>query len=129
MRRALLLLVLFGPPVLASCSRDKAGNPADTTDPQVVILVPENGAEVIAGDNPIWARATDDHGIAKVEFYVDGGKIGEDTTSGGGNAYDYIWNAAGASPGSAHTIRVRAVDTSGNDAEASIAVTILHAGR
>jgi len=80
---------------------------------------------VIPGDNPIWAHATDDHGIDKVEFYVDGTKIGEDTSGGDADAYVCIWNAASASPGSSHAIRARAVDTSKNEAEAGITVTIL----
>jgi|WetSurSiteA1Bulk_404760.scaffolds.fasta_scaffold354011_1 hypothetical protein len=124
MRKLFLLLILFSPPALISCAKDHP--PVDTTDPEVSILVPENGAQVIPGDNPIWARATDDHGIDRVEFYVDGAKIGEDPTGGDGNAYVYIWNAAGMSPGSPHVIGARAIDTSSNDAQATIAVTLLN---
>lgn len=123
MRKLFLLLVLIGPLMLISCGDDDS-NPADTTNPEVTILQPQNGENVPADDVLIQARATDNRGIAKVEFYVDGTLLGEDET-GGANVYEFTWDASGLNPGSGHAIRVRAIDTSDNDDEMSIAVAII----
>jgi hypothetical protein len=125
MRKLFLLLVLIGPLMMISCNDDN-GNPADTTNPEITILQPSNGGNVPAAAVLIQARATDNRGIAKVEFYIDGTKLGEDET-GAANVYEYTWNATGAAAGS-HTIRARAIDASGNDQDATIAVTITTGG-
>ncbi len=122
MRKLFVLLALVGPLLVASCDDDN-GNPADSTQPEVTILQPANGANVPAADVLIRVQATDNQGVAKVEFYVDGAMIGEDLT-GAANVYEFTWDASGLSPGSGHSIRVRALDTSNNADEASIAVTI-----
>lgn len=129
MRKLFLLLALFAPLMLASCSDDSNdnGNPADTTDPEIGILAPQNGESVAAEDVLIQAQATDNRGIARVEFYVDGTQIGEDAT-GVANVYECTWDASGLNPGSGHTIRVRAIDTSDNDDEMSVAVAIVNPG-
>jgi hypothetical protein len=123
MRKLLLLLLLCGPFMLVSCDDNGNGNPADTTAPDVTILTPLNGASVQAADVQIRARATDNKGIAKVEFFVDEAKIGEDAT-GLANVYEFTWAATGLAAGSSHTIRAHAIDTSNNDDQATIAVTI-----
>lgn len=123
MRKLFLLLVLAGPWMLTSCGDD---DPSDTTDPEITIQQPANGAVLPAGNVVIVADATDDEEVAKVEFYVDDTKIGEDPT-GTANAYEYTWNASGAAAGS-HTIRARAIDTSDNDQDDAIAVTITTGG-
>jgi hypothetical protein len=110
---------------LVSCNSDDGGSgpAADTTDPDVSMLQPANGANVTAGNVLVRAQATDNEGIAKVEFYIDGAKIGEDA-SGASNIYEYTWNAAGLGSGTAHTVRAHALDTSGNDDNATVTVTI-----
>lgn len=123
MRELFVLLALVGPLMLGACSDDDNGNPADTTNPEVTILQPQNGANVPAADVLIRAQATDNQGVAKAEFYVDGTMIGEDL-AGPADVYEFTWGASGLSPGSSHVIRVRALDTSNNANEASIAVTI-----
>jgi hypothetical protein len=115
-----LLLVVLGPLVLLSCNDDN-GNPADTTDPEITITQPANGATVPASSVLIQARATDDQGMAKVEFYVDGTKLAEDAT-GAADIYEYTWDASNAGAAN-HTIRARAIDTSDNYKDASISVT------
>lgn len=128
MRKRFLLLMLFVPLMITSCGDDDDNvNPADTTDPEVTILAPQNGESVNAADVLIRAQATDNQGIARVEFYVDGTKIGEDATEVD-NSYEYTWDASGLNPGSGHVIRVRAIDTSDNDDEATVAVAIANTG-
>jgi len=124
MRKLFLLMALFAPMMLASCGDDDDnGNPTDTTDPEIAILQPGDGGDVPADHVLIRAQATDNQGIDKVEFYVDGIKIGEDAVGTAG-IYEFTWNACGLSLESNHTLRARAIDTSGNDAEDSIGVTI-----
>jgi len=127
MSRLFLVLALLGSLALASCSDDENnGNPSDTTDPEVTIQQPANGATLPAGAVGISALATDNQAVAKVEFAVDGTTIGEDAT-GVANVYQYTWDASGAAAGS-HTIRARAIDTSGNDKDAAVTVTITSGG-
>lgn len=125
MRKAVALSIpLFL--VFLSCGGDSTNEP-DTTAPTVTILQPTHNASVPSGNVSIRATATDDEGVAKVEFHVDGTKIGEDA-SAVANVYEHTWNASGLAAGSAHTIRARAVDTSGNDASDTISVTISSTG-
>ena len=58
--------------------------------PVVVITAPEDKADFYWGDNiPISAEASDSDGsVSIVEFYADGEKIGEDTSS----PYGMTWN-------------------------------------
>jgi hypothetical protein len=120
MRRLVVLLLLASPLVLVSCNDDN-GNPADTTDPEVVILQPLNGATLAAGTIEIQARATDNQHVEKVEFYFDGTKMAEDVT-GAADIFQYTWNATGVAGN--HALRARALDTAGNDGDATIMVTI-----
>lgn len=124
MRKFSLLMVLFAPLMLTSCGDDD--NPADTTDPEVTIQQPADGALLAAGNVDVLASATDNEAIAKVEFSVDGTKIGEDL-SGTADVYQYTWNASGATAGS-HTIRARAIDTSDNNQTDAITITITTGG-
>jgi hypothetical protein len=121
LRLLTVLLLLAGPLMLVSCNNDN-GNPADTTDPEVVILQPLNGAVLARGNIEVQARATDNTGVDKVEFHVDGTKMGEDAT-GAADVFQYTWNATGAAAG-AHLLRARAMDAAGNDHDATITVTL-----
>ena len=81
----------------------------DNTPPQVSIINPQNG-KVVSGTVKIEVTATDNVGVAKVEFYIDGKKIGEDTTS----PYEYSWNTNALQYNSTHTIQAKAYDKAGN---------------
>jgi len=120
-----LVAILLALVCCASCGDDDNGTApgTDTTAPQVAFLQPLHGATVTAGPVPLRAQATDNVAVAKVEFYAGGTKIGEDT-SGAANVFEFTWNAAGLANGSQHALRARAIDTSGNQAEATITVTI-----
>ncbi len=82
-----------------------SSSPVDNP-PTVSITSPGNGANVGAGNVSIAASATDDKGVLRVDFFVDGTKISEDTTA----PYTAIWDAANAAEGS-HTIKAIAYDT------------------
>jgi hypothetical protein len=122
MRQGLMFAALCSLIVLVSCGDDN--KPTDSTDPEIAILVPAANATVTDGDVLIQAEATDNEDVAKVEFFIDGTKIGEDLT-GTAHVYEYTWDASGLTSGSIHAIRARAIDTSDNDADATISVTVV----
>jgi hypothetical protein len=93
----------------------KIQNTPDTTPPQVTILFPENG-QTLFGTVTIQANASDNIGVTKVEFYIDGNKVGEDTTS----LYEYVWNTDVLPYNSTHTIQAKAYDKAGNIGESDI---------
>jgi Concanavalin A-like lectin/glucanases superfamily/Domain of unknown function (DUF1929)/Bacterial Ig domain/Purple acid Phosphatase, N-terminal domain len=102
-------------------SADAAGNVAysgdasfstpapDSTPPSVTITSPATGATV-SGTVTVAATATDDTGVAAVQFLLDGANAGaEDTTA----PYSLSWDSTTAGPGP-HTLTARARDTAGN---------------
>jgi hypothetical protein len=111
-------------------SRDAAGNPAvsgdvtfstlDGTAPSASITSPVSGSTV-AGTVTVAASASDNAGVAGVQFYIDGAPIeGEDTTA----PYQLTWDTGPVSEGH-HTIAARARDAAGHDTiSAGVTVTI-----
>lgn len=93
---------------------------ADTTKPTVSITAPASNASV-SGTVTITANASDNVGVAGVQFKVDGVNVGaEDTTS----PYSTSWVTTGLTSGS-HTITATARDAAGNTATStSVTVTI-----
>jgi hypothetical protein len=96
---------------------------ADTTDPDVAIVSPADGATLGPGNITIKAVATDDKGVDKVEFYAGATKIGEDGT-GSNDTFDITWTAAVGS----YTLKAIASDAAGNTDEDEIDVTIQTGG-
>ena len=79
---------------------------SDPTAPSVAITSPTND-EVVSGNRTVTADATDDVGVAGVQFYLDGNPLGpEDTTA----PYAANWDTR-SSPNGAHTLTARARDT------------------
>lgn len=89
----------------------KIGNPQqapDTTIPALNVTAPANGA-TIAGTVDITATASDNVGVVKVEFYLDGMLLGTDTST----PYAFTW-ATGSVPDGSHRVMAKAVDAAGN---------------
>lgn len=84
------------------------GGGGDTTAPTVNVTAPSNGATV-SGTVTITASASDNVGVSRVEFFVDGALVGTDTSS----PYSYAWNSASVANGS-HALMARAYDAAGN---------------
>lgn len=95
----------------------------DTTAPSVAITSPSAGATV-SGATTIGATASDNVGVAGVQFRVDGANFGAEDTSA---PYSMPWNTATAANG-AHTITAVARDAAGNVATAAITVTVSNDG-
>jgi len=91
-----------------------AGTP-DTTPPTVTLTAPANGATV-SGTITLSANASDNVGVTRVEFYVDGVLRGTDTTS----PYSISWNTATVANG-AHSVTAKAFDAAGNSATSAAA--------
>lgn len=90
----------------------------DTTAPTVAITAPENG-DTVAGTATVTAAASDENGVAGVQFKLDGSNLGGEDTS---SPYSVAWDTVAVSPGS-HTLTAVARDGSGNSA-ASPPVTV-----
>lgn len=112
---------------------DNAGNIGES--PTITVTIGDNLSPIVSITNPqgnttvsgivtIQVSVTERNkkapsGVSKVEFYIDGSKIGEDTTS----PYEYNWNTSTVSNGN-HIIMVRAYDNAGNIGIASITVNV-----
>ncbi len=84
----------------------------DTTPPTVALTAPASGATV-SGTIPVSATASDNVGVAAVEFKDGNTTIGTDTT--GPSPYSFSWNTTSVANGS-HTLVVVARDAAGNRA-------------
>ena len=80
----------------------------DGIAPTATITAPADGATV-TGTVAIAANASDNIGVDRVEFLLDGALLGSDTSA----PYAYSWNSSTASNG-AHALQARAVDLVGN---------------
>ena len=91
----------------------------DTTPPSTSITAPANGATV-SGTTTVTASASDNVGVSKVEFYLDGALKTTDTAS----PYSWSWDTTTAANGS-HSLVSKAYDAAGNvGTSATITVTV-----
>ena len=91
----------------------------DTTPPSASVTAPAAGS-VVSGNVTVSATATDNVGVAGVQFLLDGARLGaEDTTA----PYSMTWNTTSASNG-LHTLQARARDAAGNTGTSSSSVTV-----
>jgi len=87
---------------------DSGGGGGDTTPPATSITAPLNGATV-SGTTSVTASASDNVGVTKVEFYLDGALKSTDTTS----PYSWSWDTTTATNGS-HSLTSKAYDAALN---------------
>ncbi len=92
---------------------------ADTIHPNVSITSPQEGATV-SGLVNISANATDNVGIARVQFAVDGVNLGSPIQSA---PFSMSWNSTTVSNGP-HSVQVTVWDQAGNDAGTGIGITV-----
>ena len=96
---------------------------SDTTPPAVNVTAPSNAATV-SGAVDITASATDNVGVAKTEFYVDGMLIATDTVS----PYATTWQTSSVANGT-HALLAKAYDAAGNVAsDDDTSVTVSNSG-
>ncbi len=87
--------------------------PPDTTPPTVSISSPTSGN--VSGTVMVSANASDNVGVARVDFYVNGGLVGSDSAA----PYQYSWNTTSLANGAA-TLRAVAFDAAGNSTQSTI---------
>ena len=96
--------------------------PADTTAPSVSVSAPAAGTTV-SGTTSITANASDNVGVTRVEFLVDGVLLSTDTST----PYSASWNTTSATNAS-HSLTARAFDAANNQTtSAAVSVTVSNA--
>lgn len=96
--------------------------PVDVVAPTVQLVSPNNGS-MVSGTLAIEATASDDRGVARVEFWIDGKLVGTDT----GAPYSMAWATTKYANG-LHSLYVKALDAAGNSAtSAQHVVTVSNA--
>jgi len=93
----------------------------DTTPPVVSISSPTTAAS-ISGSVTISANASDDTGVTRVEFSVDGSLIATDTSA----PYSTTWNAEASLLG-LHSITAKAFDAAGNSSANTVTPRVVDA--
>jgi len=94
---------------------------SDTVAPTCAITSPTGG--YVSGTVAITASASDNVGVAKVEFYVDGVLRGTDLYA----PYSWSWDTTGAAQGP-HALSCKAYDAAGNvGTSATVTVTVNNA--
>jgi hypothetical protein len=101
-----------------------AGGAGDTTPPTVSLSAPAAGATVSGSSVAVTAAASDNVGVAGVQFKLDGVNLGSEDTS---SPYAVTWNTTTAANGS-HTLSAVARDAAGNTTtSSSVSVTVSNA--
>ncbi|MBA7696493.1 Virginiamycin B lyase [subsurface metagenome] len=95
-------------------------NTTGDTVPTVSLTNPAEG-DIVRLQATIQAEVLDDDGVSKVEFYVDDAMVKEDTAF----PFEYAWDSTTVEDG-AKVIKAIAYDTIGQNAEASINVTVIN---
>lgn len=90
------------------------GNTGDTSAPMVTISQPTGG--MVTGMTTLSANATDNVGVAGVQFMLDGANISAEDTS---SPYSIQWDAATATTG-VHRISAVARDAAGNTTTSAV---------
>jgi hypothetical protein len=97
-------------------SKTIAGTPSSSdTEPPLVSLTAPAGGTTLTGATVISASASDNVGIAGVQFLLDGSSIGQEVTS---SPFSLSWDSATANNGT-HSLSARARDARGNQTIAS----------
>ena len=92
---------------------------SDKTAPVVTLTAPKTGATV-TGSVTLTATATDNVGVAGVQFQLDGKALGSEDVSA---PYAMTWSSKGVTNGS-HTLSAVARDAAGNKSTSSVAVKV-----
>ena len=95
----------------------------DTVLPTVSLTAPANGSTV-SGTVAVSATASDNVGVAGVQFKLDGANLGAEDTAA---PYTVSWNSASTTNGS-HTLTAQARDAAGNRRAASVTVNVANGG-
>jgi glucose/arabinose dehydrogenase/PKD repeat protein len=104
-------------PNLSNASNEAVGASLADAPPSATLTAPSGGT--VSGTVVLKAAATDDVGVAGVQFLVDGSPVGSEDT---GSPYEFSWASTGVANGT-HKIAARARDTA-NQTTTSSEVTV-----
>ena len=94
---------------------------SDTVPPTVSLTAPANGVTVTGSTVTVSANASDNVGVARVQFRLDGANLGAAVTT---PPYSISWNTTTATNAS-HTLTAQAFDAAGNmGSSAPVTVTV-----
>lgn len=97
--------------------------------PSVRIISPADGGTVW-GSVPVQAEASDDSGVQRVDFFIDGVMVQSGSPVNAvftASAYSFVWNSLSYNNG-AHVIRATAVDAAGATSMDQITVNLQNVG-
>jgi len=97
---------------------DNCADSDDTVAPTISLTNPSNNSTV-SGTTNVTATATDNVGVDRVEFKIDGSLVSSDTSA----PYSYDWDTNQVSDGS-HVVEAVAFDAYGNSKTASNTVVV-----
>ncbi|MBI1767735.1 MAG: discoidin domain-containing protein, partial [Bacteroidetes bacterium] len=103
---------------LAQAAGLGGATPSDSIAPTVSLTSPVSG-DTVSGTKVLTANASDNIGVARVDFVVDGNIVG----SGYSSPFNYSWTTSGVANG-VHSVSARAYDGSGNS-KTSTAVNVV----
>jgi PKD repeat protein len=86
--------------------------------PQVSFLLPQDGSTLV-GNVALIAQASDDQGVSRVDFYLDGASLGTATAF----PYRITWDTTSVSNGE-HTLSALATDQANLSAQATVHVLV-----
>ena len=109
-RFTLTLKVILSSVLLAACGGGGSGGGGNGQAPTATLTAPANFADNLTGSVVLSANATDDVGVASVEFQVDGKQV---ASTSSGPPYLTSVNTANYAAGQ-HVVRARARDGAGN---------------
>ncbi len=98
------------------------GGGGDTTPPVVSLSAPADGATV-SGTASLTASASDNVGVTRVDFLVDGTVVGSASAA----PWQASWDTTAVADG-AHTVSARAADAAGNTGTSAVAHVTVHNG-
>jgi len=87
----------------------------DSVPPAIVLLYPQED-DTLSGTVFVSVDVTDNVGIDRVEYYVDGGEIGtgQPTSVATTPPWNFEWDTRSWADGFEHTLYIKAIDTSEN---------------
>lgn len=100
-------------PVLSTIS--PTASTTDTTAPSAASVTSPTTGSTVSGTVTLTASASDNTGVARVQYYVDGSLLGQSATS----PFSFSWNT-GATYAGTHVLYARAFDAAGNYSTMSV---------
>jgi hypothetical protein len=98
---------------------DTSGDPTSGNQAPTVALAAPTAGSTFSSTLRMAATAIDDHGVSRVEFWLDGTRVARDSSA----PYATTYTANRATSYGVHTVSVRAFDAAGRASSAAVTVT------